>query len=186
MSALSNSARHPEPLFEPVPPELLAEPLEYIFADHFRQRVLCAELRRFAATGRVPAATAREMSDFMRHDRVLHHQDEELDLFPALRRRVQPEDNLGVVLERLSEDHGASEPNAADIARALSAPAVQGVVVLSERVQKKMAAMAASEHRHLAVENGLVMTIARVRLTRTDLARMAENMRARRADAWKS
>ncbi|HRJ70480.1 MAG TPA: hemerythrin domain-containing protein, partial [Beijerinckiaceae bacterium] len=121
------------------------------------------------------------IADFLRRDMYLHHQDEELDLFPALRRRAHQEDNLAGVLDRLADDHHASEPNAVEIARALEATPQEGLVSVSERIQRRMLALAASEHRHLAIENGLVMAIARVRLTRSDLARMGDAMRARRA-----
>lgn len=179
MAALAEAT---QPLFEPLGPHLLAEPLEFIFADHFRQRVLCAELRRFGEAGVIPLAKAREIARFLRIEWHLHHQDEELDLFPAVKRRAQPEDNLDSVLERLTEDHRESEPITLEVARALDGlPVIEGSGKIPERLQKKMIALSSREHRHLAIENSLVMTIARVRLTRSDLARMAATMRDRRA-----
>jgi hypothetical protein len=43
-----------------------------------------------------------------------------------------------------------------------------------------MLAYATGEHRHLAAENGIVLAIARIRLTRGDLAKMSRSMKQRR------
>ena len=46
-----------------------------------------------------------------------------------------------------------------------------------------MQAYASSEGGHLAIENGIVLAIARIRLTRGDLGAMARGMKARRGVA---
>jgi hypothetical protein len=43
-----------------------------------------------------------------------------------------------------------------------------------------MKAYAASEHRHLAMENSIVMAIARIRLKSADLAAISQAMKQRR------
>lgn len=99
-------------LVETMPPSLLDEPLAYIFADHFRQRTICSTLRRFALAGRVERSEAETVALFLKHDLPLDHEDEEMDLFPAVRRQELREDYLGGIIARLLEAKfaGHSDP----------------------------------------------------------------------------
>jgi hemerythrin-like domain-containing protein len=160
---------------------LLEEPLEFIHADHFRQRSLCVALRRMGELGVAERNEADEIVSFMQRDLDLHHADEDADLFPALRRRALAVDELGPVLGRLSEDHIRTAPLVASIVAALSGR--DDPVVLSPAVRKAMLTYAASEHRHLALENGIVLAIARIRLTRKDRLKISAAMKARRGIA---
>jgi hemerythrin-like domain-containing protein len=182
-----NEAQHDAPqealreaLREALSPELLHEPLDYILADHVRQRAVCTLLRSFIVAKRAKAEDARLVLDYLKHDLELHHADEEKDLFPMLRRRALPEDELDKVLDRLAEDHRRSEALIADIKRHLSQAAVNGEVPLRAPAREALEAYAAAEHRHLAIENAVVMTIAGVRLNRGDLRMLGRNMAARR------
>jgi hemerythrin-like domain-containing protein len=178
-----HEAQHDSPqeaLREALPPELVAEPLDYILADHVRQRAVCTLLRGFVAAKRARAEDARLVLDYLTHDLKLHHADEEKDLFPMLRRRALPEDELDKVLDRLAEDHRRSEVLIDDIMRHLSQAAVNGEIPLRAPAREALEAYAAAEHRHLAIENAVVMTIAGVRLHRSDLKALARNMAARR------
>lgn len=175
-------ARHPnpEPIVRALPPALLDEPLDYIFADHFRQRGVCAALKTFAGVGHVPAQDANVLSDFLDRELKWHHQDEEEDLFPSLRRRAHPEDALDEPLARLSRDHSRSAATVGKIVEALGAAPDNDGVRLSEDMRGLMSAYAADEHRHIAIENGIVLAIARIRLTKGDIKAMSASMKARR------
>jgi hemerythrin-like domain-containing protein len=179
-------AQHDSPqdaLREPIPPELFHEPLDYILADHVRQRAVCTLLRSFIARKRAGEEDAQLVLAYLTHDLELHHADEEIDLFPMLRRRALPEDELGKVLDRLADDHRKSEALIADIGRHLSTPAVNGEIPLRAPAREALEAYAAAEHRHLAMENAVVMTIAGVRLHRSDLKALGRSMAARRGIA---
>lgn len=54
------------------------------------------------------------------------------------------------------------------------------IVRIDARTAEIMQVYAASEHRHLALENAVVLAIAGVRLHRGDLSRISRNMKARR------
>ena len=97
------------PTIELIPDTLLDEPLEYMFADHFRQRVVLATLQHFAEEASASRADADTIATFLTRDLVLHHADEEEDLFPFVRLRALPEDELGTLLARLGEDHHRSK-----------------------------------------------------------------------------
>lgn len=165
---------------EPIPLALIDAPLDYIVAEHFRQRVVCGALKRFAQAGQAPRAEADRVTAFLDRDLPLHYEDEDEDLFPALRRRALPEDDLGTVLARLSDDHRQSDGMVADIKAALAASPAKDPVRLDQNARRVMQAFAASEHRHLAMENGIVMALARVRLKASDLKMMSRQMRLRR------
>lgn len=174
-------ARRPAvPVLESLPFALLDDPLEYILADHFRQRSLCAMLRQFAGQGFAPRREADQIIAFLGRDLEIHHADEEEDLFPVLRRRALPEDDLGAALARLTADHRQSGPMAEAIVDALAARPADDPVLLPPAIRELMLAYAASEHRHLAVENGIVMAIARIRLKRSDLKAISRAMKFRR------
>lgn len=178
----SSHASSAMPLVEAMPSSLLDEPLAYIFADHFRQRKICSALRRFALEGKVDHREAENVAAFLNHDVPLNHEDEQKDLFPAVQRRALQEDNLGVVLGRLLEDHQLAEPVIRQIVAELSCQPAE-VVKVSPATRELMQSYASSESGHLAIENGIVLAIARIRLTKGDLETMARGMKARRGVA---
>lgn len=160
------------------PPALIEEPLDFFLAEHMRQRCLCAELRRVASLGSIDRDTAAMIVEQLTHAQPLHHRDEEYDLFPAVLRRSQPEDNLAPIIDRLCADHSASQRLARDIAEALSAP--EGCAPLDDRLCEAITSYADAENRHLALENAIVLVIARKRLKPTDLQIISRHMKRRR------
>lgn len=164
------------------PRDLLDAPLDYIFADHFRQRCVCAHLRRIAAVRQATADEAAALADFLEGDLLLHHADEDEDLFPAVKRRADPDDGLEPVLVRLTSDHEQSAPLVAAIATALRRQRNRADVRITRRCANAMLTYAAREHRHLSIENSIVLVIARKRLTSADLRAMSLAMQARRAE----
>ncbi len=69
------------------------------------------------------------------------------------------------------------------IIKVLTKRAGPGPVRLGPAARKLLLAYAASEHHHLAAENGIVLAIARVRLTRGDLSAMSATMKDRHGAA---
>lgn len=171
-------ARHP--IVEAIPFSLIDKPLDYILADHSRKRSVCGALRRFAQAGEVARIEADMVIAFLDQDLPLHHDDEDLDLFPAVRRRALPDDDLGSALARLSEDHRLSETMVETIIANLAASRSDAPVKLVRQVRELMLAYAATEHRHLAIENGIVMAIARIRLKPADIKAISQSMKLRR------
>ncbi len=164
----------------PPPFALLDEPLAYIHAAHLRQRAVCAVLRRFAIDHVASRAEADRMTAYLTGDLRLHHEDEDLGLYPLLRRRALAADGLGVTLARLSEEHRQGAALADMIVEALSAKPADDTVHIGTASGEAMQAYAASEMRHLALENGVVLALARIRLTRPDLKAISRDMKQRR------
>lgn len=162
------------------PLRLLAEPIEYICAEHFRQRCICRALRMLAAGQDLSGDVADQMAEAMQYDLALHHRDEDEDLFPLLRERAHPEDGLDPLLAQLSHDHARGEASARKLAAALSGGGRVERVKLGRIAAKLAGQYAGNEQRHLAIENGIVMVMARKRLSPNDLEALTRSMRARR------
>lgn len=167
-------------LVEPLAVALLDAPLDYIFADHVRHRVICAALQNFAARKSATRADADRVMAFLTQELRLHHEDEDLDLYPALRRRALPADDLGVVLARLGEDHRQGDAMVDAIVRVLGARPAADPVRIDPQAGEMMQVYASREQRHLALENAVVLSIARIRLTRADIRGISRGMKARR------
>lgn len=171
---------NPGPI-ERAPPALLKEPLEYLFAEHYRHRHMCKVLEYLAATTAFEAGLIASTDDFIRYDLALHVIDEEEDLFPLLRRRCSEEDDIEDVLGRLSADHALDQ----ELARAVRA-------VFAQALEKRLAPasiaggaqallhLARQEKSHMALENAVVMPLARRRLTGDDLDALSLRLAARR------
>lgn len=179
-SSRGNNGKWLMPTMELIPIALLDEPLEYIFADHFRQRVVLAALRHFAEEASASRADADVIANFLTGDLVLHHADEEEDLFPFVRLRALPEDELGALLAHLGEDHHRSKAMVGDIIAALMRHPTEKTFHLSTSICRLIQAYVAGENRHLAVENGVLLAIARIRLTPKDLKAISRGMKVRR------
>jgi hemerythrin-like domain-containing protein len=172
-------------LLMPVPPHLLAAPLDYIAADHARQRCVCAYLKQMAADQSVARADAEAVFVFMTEDLQRHHADEDADLFPALRRRALREDALDAILDRLAHDHDTINHLASAVVTELTGHHDESGrwparIAIGPAGSVAMDAYAACMLQHLSVECGIVLVLARKRLTAGDLATMSRNMTVRR------
>lgn len=168
-------------LTEMPPVELLHTPLDYIFADHFRQRSLCRILAELARQPHLDGEMAEAGLDFLRTDYGLHVVDEERDLFPLLRRRRQRQDRMNDILGSLSAEQAADALDANRIIAALVAALDRdNPVPLDDGARALMTSFAANERRHLTTENAIVLPLARARLTRGDLEILGRHMAARR------
>lgn len=167
---------------ETMPPaSQLLSPLDYIFADHFRQRVLCRVLDDIADDHARDRPLVQAALQFLRSEFAPHVIDEEEDLFPLLRRRAEADDRIEEVLGELSQEHAADKQDADRIMDGL-AQALQADdgTALDEDFRALLHRFAANERRHLIVENAIVMPLARARLTKDDLRSLGRRMAARR------
>ncbi len=160
------------------PVEQLASPLDYIFAEHFRHRVLCWMIDRIAEGSAFDEECIAAVLRFLREDFGLHVVDEEEDLFPLLRRRAEPQDRLNDVLGELSEEHATDRLDATAIVDQLSH--TWSGKRLTRALRDLLRRFASNERRHLIVENAIVLPMARGRLTIDDLRNLGRRMAARR------
>lgn len=164
------------------PPALLfRNPIEYVLADHLRQRTLCRILDEIAAEPEWDAEKIDAALHFLKTDFGHHMIDEEEDLFPLLRRRVRPEDRLNDVMGQLSQEHADAKRDADAIIAGLSA----ALGALEEppdsaALRDRLRQFAANERRRLVAENAIVLPLARARLGADDLRTLGKRMAARR------
>ncbi|VTO14297.1 hemerythrin domain-containing protein [Brevundimonas vancanneytii] len=166
---------------EPMPMELIASPLDWLFAEHYRQRQLCRTIDAAAVMPERPSRLLAVIIDYLRHDLPLHVLDEEEDLFPLLRRRCPPEDDIHGVLGMLSSDHHAEAASAARLADRLEEVLrASGDRPMTPDLVRSMGNFTQRERRHIALENAVVLPIARLRLTPRDLSGLSRRLAARR------
>ncbi|HRD47716.1 MAG TPA: hemerythrin domain-containing protein [Caulobacter sp.] len=166
---------------DPVPTELLTQPLDWFFAEHYRHRQVCTLITTLAAEPDFDGRALTLVVEFIRNDLALHVIDEEEDLFPLLRRRALAEDEIEPALGRLSSEHKADIAHAQLVREGLEAClADRRAPSRDAAISKAMRDFASQEMRHLALENAIVLPIARLRLSDSDLAGLSRRLGARR------
>ncbi|MCU0884648.1 MAG: hemerythrin domain-containing protein [Beijerinckiaceae bacterium] len=168
-------------LIEPTPPELLRHPLDFLFAEHYRHRQLCRILDHLAEAAAADLPLMARADDFIRYDLALHVIDEEEDLFPLLRRRCEPDDDIDQVIGRLSGDH-RDDAALARTVRAHFAEALAKAVPIWKIANgpRDLRQFARQERAHVALENAVVMPLARARLGGEDQRALSRRLAARR------
>lgn len=164
---------------QPVDIRRFRDPLAFLAEEHLRQRKVCADLDILALPGGGDRALAAAVLAHIEHEMPAHVLDEEEDLFPLLRRRAEPEDEIDATLSRLDQDHAKGERLAEPAKACLADMAARGCAAVGD-ARACLAELAAHERRHLIVENAIILPLARTRLTETDLRTLALRMAARR------
>ena len=162
--------------------ERFLNPLQLIWADHERQFIIDRELRKLAHLGDIDRIT--ELGEllfvFFTEDLLLHHQDEEIDLFRMLRFACRPKDRIGQVLEELDRDHAAESYLmriiVTDLKRALGGKKLQSPAFFFTNLHH----FAKGQERHITWENEVVLPLASERLFPEDIEELGRNMAARR------
>lgn len=168
------------------PDELLSDPIGWFFAEHQRHRQFCDLMQRASMETSFDEALIGWLLDFVVNDLALHVLDEEEDLFPLLKARAQPEDNIDKVLGRLQGEHAKDLTAAAAVRDHLASCLRQAVPVSRSNVRRRaLEAFANQERSHLALENAVVLPLARLRLTERDLLDLSSRLAKRRGIAWR-
>lgn len=172
---------HVQTKIDDLPSELMADPIAWFFLEHERHRQFCRLMEETASAHRFEADILTHLLDFLRNELARHIIDEEQDLFPLLARRAIPDDEIKELLVRLSAEHRADADHAHGVRDHLEAclkmrMAPRHVAGASEALQD----FANQELRHLALENAVVLPIARLRLTPNDLKLLSRRLAQRR------
>ena len=163
---------------EPMPRGLIDSPLDFIFAEHLRQRQ-AASILTMVADGEFKKSGVIALIEFLETDFALHIGDEEIALFPLLKDHCLPEDNIVRVLDLLQEEHREDESNCEDVLALLRA-SLQGEA-LDLKAKRRLRSFAEHICQHLALENGVLLPIARVRLKEPQLSVLKDMLKARRS-----
>jgi hemerythrin-like domain-containing protein len=157
------------------------EALDFILFEHLKHREMCNALDQLADAPTFDAAEVTRLADFIRVDLTMHVFDEEEDFFPLLRQRCAPEDQIEAALERFDRDHEADRDLSAQVriilynAVATSTPPSQ-----MPGAREALRAFAQGQRRHMMLENGVLIPLARRRLSKEDLAALGARLAGRR------
>ena len=162
---------------ESMPEGLIDSPLDFIFAEHHRQRQ-AALILTMIADGDFNKTGVTRLIDFLESDFALHIMDEELSFFPTLKSRCVPEDNIEALITRLVEEHRKDESVSEEVLTILKTSVL--AEKMSEDEARCLRAFAEHIRQHLAVENAVLLPIARVRLDEAELAFLSKEMKRRR------
>ncbi|MDE2488836.1 MAG: hemerythrin domain-containing protein [Alphaproteobacteria bacterium] len=164
-----------------VPPALIRRPLEWFASEHYRHRQFCALMHELAHADTFDAATVAGVVDFLREELGRHLKDEEEDLFPLLRRRARAEDDVDQVLGRLASEHKGDLAHGQALRTHLERRLADKTPPGRDRATRvALDAFASQELRHLALENAVVLPLAKLRLTARDLKALSRRLAARR------
>lgn len=157
----------------------LGSPLDLINEDHYRLRHICAVLDRLSGKPSREPVDLEQTRGFLRMELSAHIADEEEDLFPMLRKRCEPEDQVERTLDRLSKDHSDHLKGAKSCLAILDGlRSRRPELTMDERAVLR--GFADKKRRHLILENAILLPLARARLMTTDLRQMLEHMLDRR------
>ncbi len=167
---------------KPLQPDSFLDPLHIILTEHDRQRRVAEWLWSHSADQRLAPIQEQvaTLLAYLTRDLLLHHRDEEDDLFPVLRARCVPTDGIETILAELDRDHAAVSFLVRDIAVDLRVVAESRDLESPARFFTGLRIFAEGQRRHLSWENRVVMPLAGKRLTRRDLETLGRNMAARR------
>ena len=162
---------------EPAPKGLIDSPLDFIFAEHHRQRRAAMILMKIAY-GEFNQNGVEELVEFLETDFALHIGDEEVVLFPVLREHCTVEDNIDAIIEKLVEEHREDEASSDYVVSSLKM--LLAGQALKGDARGRLMSFAEHIRQHLALENGVLLPIARVRLRTEELRALAEMLKQRR------
>ena len=162
--------------------DVLPDPLTHFAEEHLRQREVCAMLDALATAAQPDRTMARAALQHLSTALPRHLRDEGQILFPLLRQRSAPEDEINDTLRRLEADHAQSTQALGAVTAALERVTGSGGALTDEEATT-ITGFATHERRHLIVENAIVLPLARVLLTEDDLEALRGAMLRRRAPA---
>ncbi len=162
---------------EALPPGLIGSPIDFLFAEHHRQRQM-VNIIHLIANGEVREAGVKKLIEFLKADLVIHIADEELSLFPLLQQHCLPEDNIGELIKRLTEEHKKDRASAVSVIVILEG--LLAGYALNDGHRWIIRAFAEHIRQHLAMENATLLPIARTRLDDEALAILSTMMKQHR------
>lgn len=164
-------------LSEALPADLFGTPLECIFADNFRCRVLCTLLEQISCGGVVELRKVDLLLQFLRVDFQKHMADEEQTFFPLLRERALSSDGIDRILTALAIPQGLLEQVVDGLAE-LQGP--QPAYAAQSRLRELLDRFVSIERRRVSIENIELLPLARRILSPDDLTTLGRSMYARR------
>lgn len=166
------------------------EPLEMLAACHQRIEAQLGTLERLVphlakrGCDAEARSAARAVLRYFDTAGMLHHQDEDRDLFPLLRARAAAQGRVGIAaaVEELEREHGTIESQWHGLRHRLQAVGTGG----TELDREEVARFAWLQRRHIGRETSALLPFAREALDISERAELGKRMVARRAAPTKA
>jgi len=168
------------PIIDPIPDNLIREPIEYLFADHVRQRSLCGMLKSLAERGNAEDALLMGLLAYLEVDHPNHMADEEQGLFPLLQPRLASDSGMTQLLADMEQQHRRDSRLGREIADGFRALLANGGGRMPDALRASIHAFIAGVIKHLSVEDERLLPIARTTLSDGELEQMGRAMAGRR------
>lgn len=166
-----------------IPDNLLREPLEFLLADHMRQRKMCNALDALCL-GNDPVNSEDIVAvtfAYLSEDFQLHISDEEIDLFPSLRAVLDIAYDVEDLIDALMRSHALELTIASDIVLLLQrAQQVSGAASNVMENSRLLTSFTQCLRRDLAIEDQMLLPLARKHLSAANLDRIGRAMARRR------
>jgi hemerythrin-like domain-containing protein len=155
-------------------------PLERILADHGRQLQLLTSLEQIIEAEDSIEMTrfAPELLAFFNEDLARHMIHEEKGLFPMLKQRCRPTDDLDLIVGQLSYEHDLDRDLVDFLLDDLKKIAHGHHTAIPARFNINAQAFVETQRRHIAWENRIVIPLAKKRLEQEDLDNLETLMNA--------
>lgn len=164
---------------QPTDRRLAVDPLDFLAEDHLRHRQMCAFLSANAQAPQPNFETMALALAFLRHEFLLHDADERSSLYPLMRKRCAPEDEIELLIHRLMADHDYAREKAKAICSILER-GLEGQGSLDGEDREQLVAFADKVRRYITLENAIILPLARARLSPDDLTTISRAMLLRR------
>lgn len=168
----------PRTAIEPQSVALINSPLDFLLAEHLRQRQ-AAKILSLIADGLINRRTIATVIRFIEEDLAQHILDEETSFFPLLKGKCEKEDNIEALLDLLADEHREDEQQSGEVLGVLRSLAGGGDANAAECALLRE--FADRLRRHIALENGVLLPLARSRLDPLSLDVIAQSMTSRRS-----
>ena len=165
-----------------IPDNLLREPLDYLVADHMRQRKLCNALEALHPVngGGWPREITEPVFGYLADALPQHISDEECDLFPALRAVSGLDSDAEDLIETLIRNHAVELSLASEVIAAIKRTPPANDETGTPNISRLLVDFSDCLRRHLAIEERMLMPLARKRLTGDAMTQIGRAMAKRR------
>lgn len=160
--------------------ESIDEPLEFLRSETYRLRQAAEALER-VADGESRADEILSACEFLSVELPLHLLDVKSDLHALLSKNCKPVDNIEPVVAELISVQGAIRTKGPKTVSALLRQIERGPAKRTTPATRRLASeLATSLSRLLAIESGILIPLARVRLGSDELVELGNRMKLRR------
>jgi len=170
----------PRQVIDPIPDNLVREPVEYLFADHVRQRALCRLLKTLTEGETAGRFGFAEVLVYLEVEQSNHMADEEEELFPRLRARFGKDTGLMGLLDDLEEEHERDALLGMQVTEGLRRLVEEPKSDLTDGVRASIKAFVSNVMAHLAIEDQRILPLARSCLNDEEMEHMGRAMARRR------